>query len=92
MALVRGQVVEVECLGRDRKGVWTGTVYQDEDNVNLQLVEEGWAWACRYGNNPRYLGAQNKAKAAKRGLWRDLRPVAPWIHGKTFPPPRKGEK
>lgn len=92
LSLVKGQFVEVECLSRDRNGILTGTIYQGEDNVNLQLVQEGYAWAYRYGNNPRYLGAQNKAKAAKRGLWRDTHPTAPWIHAKTFPPPRKGEK
>ena len=92
LSLVKGQFVGVECLSRDRNGILTGIIYQDEDNINLRLVQEGYAWAYRYGNNPRYLGAQNKARAAKRGLWRDTHPTAPWIHAKRFPPPRKGEK
>lgn len=42
--------------------------YADGKNINLQMLEAGWAVVYRSGNKD-YLEAQAKAKKAKIGLW-----------------------
>jgi len=45
----------------------------------LSLLRAGLAWHyVRYDQSEVYAAAEATAKAAKRGLWRDPRPVAPW--------------
>ncbi len=48
-------------------------------NVNRELVRLGLAWRYEaYSKDAALLAAQNEAKAARRGLWADPAPVAPW--------------
>ena len=42
--------------------------YADGENINLKMLEAGWAVVYRT-NNKDYLDAQAKAKKAKIGLW-----------------------
>jgi micrococcal nuclease len=47
--------------------------------INKEMVEEGWAWHfVKYSNDPELTAAENRARAAKLGLWADAHPVAPW--------------
>ncbi|WP_199228103.1 thermonuclease family protein [Haliea alexandrii] len=79
-ALVAGQHIGVVVQDTDRYGRTVGTVYRNGMNVNLRLVEKGWAWWYeRYARNDRELAqAQREARAARRGLWQDSHPIAPW--------------
>ncbi|MGK0417990.1 thermonuclease family protein [Haliea sp.] len=79
-ALVAGQHIGVVVQDTDRYGRTVGTVYRNGLNVNLTLVEKGWAWWYeRYARNDRELAqAQREARAARRGLWQDSHPIAPW--------------
>ncbi|WP_205622665.1 thermonuclease family protein [Haliea salexigens] len=79
-ALVAGQHIGVVIQDTDRYGRTVGTVYRNGMNVNLRLVEKGWAWRYeRYARNDRELAqAQREARAARRGLWQDSHPIAPW--------------
>ena len=64
-----------KCLpsGKCIRGVW-----QDID-VNLELIKQGYAWYYPFTKkNPEYQQAEQEARAAKRGLWADKNPVAPW--------------
>ena len=50
---------------------------EDGKDVGLSLVAEGWAWA-RQEAKAEYITAQAAAKVAKKGLWADKNPKAPW--------------
>lgn len=50
----------------------------DED-VNLWLVEQGWAWhAVEYSDSASLAKAEASARQAKVGLWAGSNPIAPW--------------
>lgn len=69
---------EVVCKTRDEvpEGGWTGTCRADGFDVGRNMVHTGWALAeRRLGTG--YEATEEKAKIAKRGLWRGTF-VAPW--------------
>jgi micrococcal nuclease len=48
-------------------------------NINQEMVEGGWAWQYRkYDRSKALADAEACARSAKRGLWADAHPVAPW--------------
>ena len=66
--------------GKDRYGRTLGRVLCDGVDANAEQVRRGMAWVyVRYApkGSPLY-AMQAEARAAKRGLWADPRPVAPW--------------
>ena len=80
-ALVFGQVVTVVRHDTDRYGRTVADVVTAEGrNVNRELVSAGMAWWYRqYAPGDRDLEQREAAaRAAKRGLWADPSPVAPW--------------
>lgn len=65
--------------GTDRYGRTLGVVMFGERNINMEMVEEGYAWWYKqYSHDPRYGTAQNNARLSKKGLWVDPYAVAPW--------------
>ena len=44
---VFAEVIQVDDLGKDRYGRALGIVRLGKRNINLELVEEGWAWWYR---------------------------------------------
>jgi len=68
-------VVEVDRFKRPIVRLRSGAI-----DVNLRLIEAGWAWWFRRfaPAMPAYGEAERKARAARRGLWRDPAPEAPW--------------
>ena len=74
------QAVEITPVDTDRYGRTVAHVRCDGVHVNWRQVEDGLAWCFR-----RYLKAKDvcvplekTARDAKRGLWREADPVAPW--------------
>jgi endonuclease YncB( thermonuclease family) len=66
--------------GVDRYGRTVGVVVCDGVEANSEQVRRGMAWVFdRYAarNSPLY-SLQGDARATRRGLWADPRPVAPW--------------
>lgn len=82
--LIVGQIVEVEENGNDRYGRTIGTVYLNGDDINAQMVENGYAWAYRRFTK-KYTPQESTAKFEKRGLWRDD-PIPPWEWRKQICP------
>lgn len=79
-ALVAGRTVGVRELGHDSYGRVLGNVYVGGVDVNAEQVRRGYAWVLRrFANDEKLLALEADAKAARRGLWRDRAPVAPWI-------------
>lgn len=77
--LVYGKAVTVEVQDTDRYGRLIGQVYAEGVNVNSLQVDRGMAWVYRrYNKTPALLGIEERARAARRGLWADPSPVPPW--------------
>ena len=69
----------------DRYARIVGRVVVNGQDANLGQVDAGLAWHYkrfqgeqRPQDRLRYAAAEASAKEARRGLWRDLEPVAPW--------------
>jgi endonuclease YncB( thermonuclease family) len=78
-ALVMGKAVTVHDDGRDKYGRTLGRIEVEGQNVNRQMVDDGMAWHySRFNNDARLAAAERAARAAKRGLWADAKPVPPW--------------
>jgi len=69
----------VESSGKDRYRRVLGLVTCDGVNANAEQIRRGMAWVFdRYVTDKSLYALQDEAKAAKRGLWRDVAPVPPW--------------
>lgn len=78
-ALVYGKAVLVVEQGQDRYKRTIGRVYQGDVDVSAEQVKQGMAWVYRkYSKDVSLLPLEDEAKAAKRGLWADAKPVPPW--------------
>ncbi|UVT20124.1 MAG: thermonuclease family protein [Nitrospira sp.] len=76
-----GQNVTIQTNGKDRYGRTLGiVVLQNSRNLNHELVKEGWCWWYRkYAPGDTVLeGLESEARQAKKGLWIDPHPIAPW--------------
>ncbi len=78
--MIAGQEVGVTVVDTDRYGRTVGVIYLNEQNINLAMVQGGYAWWYqRYAKFDRPLQeAERQARAQKLGLWADSDPVAPW--------------
>jgi len=81
-ALAHGQVVTVREVERDRFGrVVAEVVLPGGESLNETLVKEGLAWWFRQyaASNLKLRMLEEEARDARRGLWADSKPVAPWV-------------
>jgi len=84
-ALVFGKTIEVETAKQDRYKRTIGKIVVEGRDVNLAMVVAGLAWHYKKYEQEQsaadrllYANAQDEARSAGRGLWRDAGPVAPW--------------
>lgn len=85
-SLVGGREVRIVYTGKDRYGRILGTVFVGTKNINLMVVEAGYAWHYVHFAKDKleYAAAEARAKNARRGLWADTRPpVPPWDYRKA---------
>lgn len=72
--------VKVAWRERDKYGRFVGTVYLNDQDINLKMVRFGWAWSYgSQGQNAVYDSVERDAKASRAGLWISADPVPPWI-------------
>lgn len=78
--LIYDKDIRVEVQTRDKYGRLVGKIFAGDMNVNLAVVQAGYAWWYRqYGAGETAIAeAEQEARAARRGLWQDTAPVAPW--------------
>lgn len=89
-SMVFGKIVGVKSTGKDRYGrvlAWisAGRVGGGTVDVNRTMVRAGLAWWYQQ-YSPREIvlkDFQIEAQKARRGLWRDAKPVAPWSFRKV---------
>jgi endonuclease YncB( thermonuclease family) len=83
--LVFGKVVSVQGKETDRYGRLVGVLILDGKDINLEQLKAGQAWYYRQyesdvepARRSVYAAAEAEARQARRGLWRDAAPEAPW--------------
>ena len=79
--LAFGQAVKVVVRDVDRYGRQVAEVIlPDGRNLNEEVVRAGFAWwFVRYARRDQVFGnLEAEARAARRGLWADAAPAAPW--------------
>jgi ATP-dependent hsl protease ATP-binding subunit hslU len=76
--LIVGEVVEVEKNGKDRYKRTLGIIYHKGQDINAQMVLNGYAWAyVKYSKM--YVDQEKLARENKRGLWQSSNPTPPWV-------------
>lgn len=74
-----GKDVTVLTKKHDRYGRTIGHVIVEKRDINLELLDEGAVWHYEdYDHNKRLREAEQTARTAKKGLWKDPNPIAPW--------------
>lgn len=74
-----GKEVELLVSGRDRNKRLIATAFYNGQNINLAMIENGYAWHYKqYSSDKTFAEAEKKARALKRGLWKMPGAVAPW--------------
>ena len=71
--------VEIDVEATDKIGAFIGTLYINRENFAKLLLEEGFASVHAYSaeqsqHGPELFAAEDKAKAAKKGIWKDYDP------------------
>lgn len=83
-----GVSVDVTEISTDKYGRTVAVVAHDGRIINELMVEAGHAWVyaryCRAAMCKLWYRLQRDAAAARRGLWREDTPLAPWIWRKAM--------
>lgn len=75
---VMNKNVRVDVEAVDQYGRNVGTVYLEGNNINRELVENGFAWIYRqYAHDTELLNLEKVARARKIGLWGLDNPIYP---------------
>ena len=82
-SLVAGKQVIAIVNSKDRYGRYVASVKVESKDVCAEMLAAGYAWHYKqYDNNKYYDDLQREARKAKRGLWVDKKPQAPWEYRK----------
>lgn len=78
-AMIFQKSVIVKFSKNDRYNRILGDVYlQDSTHLNSEIVKAGYAWRYKHSTSKKLLQLQEEARQARKGLWQDENPVAPW--------------
>lgn len=78
-----GKTVKIEKVGQDRYGRTLAIVWAGDVNVNKALIKAGLAWQYRGNRDQSLANLEREARNARKGLWRDNNPMAPWDWRRT---------
>lgn len=77
-SLVANRSVRVEVEDVDRYGRNVGTVYASGNNVNREMVKNGYAWVYRqYAKDSMLMSLEKTARTKRIGLWTLDNPIYP---------------
>jgi endonuclease YncB( thermonuclease family) len=82
LSKIMGKKVSAEIVDVDQYQRAVAVIRYAGRDINREMVDEGMAWAYRqfllgpYASQ--YLGAENRARSRRAGLWRDVNPRPPW--------------
>ncbi len=86
LEMVGRRQVQVDSQAVDQYGRVVGLISVDGHNVNEEQVRRGMAWEySHYHTDKTYIGLQSEAQQARRGLWTQVSPQAPWQWRKLHP-------
>ncbi len=89
--MVAKKQVRINSQAVDQYGRVVGVVTVDGRNVNEEQVKRGMAWEYSHYHSDRgYIAMQSEAQQARRGLWAQTSPQAPWQWRKTHPSVKPG--
>ena len=79
-SLIFNKNVSINYKEKDQYGRILGTVFFENENINLKMVQAGLAWHyVHFAKDDKELAeAEKAAREAKLGLWADAKPVPPW--------------
>jgi len=81
--LIYSKDLSINVTDTDRYGREIGDLILNGRSINLEMVRSGFAWEYpKYCRDSAYWSAQNKAAAARLGLWADRDPIPPWEYRK----------
>ena len=90
---VHNAVLTIKVYDIDKYKRMVGVLMNGNRNINLEMVQGGWAWAYRqYLDTPyasEYIQAEEQARSQKLGLWQQSNPQPPWEFRKLQ---KKGKK
>jgi len=83
--LCYGKTATINVISTDRYGRSVGDVDCSGINANEAMVQSGFAWVYRkYDKGYEHLySLEEEARDARRGLWADSNPIAPWEWRRT---------
>lgn len=88
--MVFGKQVTIKKTGEDRYGRTLGVVVVGDVDANAKMIQDGWAWHFKkYNDEDRLAKLEFEARTAKRGLWAEGSPVAPWDYRARQKTPEK---
>lgn len=82
MYKIMGRQVSARIVEKDQYDRSVAVISYEGRDINREMVSEGLAWAYRqylegaYVSD--YIGAEEKARRMRKGLWRDNNPLPPW--------------
>ena len=78
--LCKGQTIKIENPTKDQYGRTVGFSYlEDGRELSREMLKAGYAWHYKaYNSDPELAALETEARQAKRGLWSDKNPIAPW--------------
>lgn len=86
LEMVDKRQVQIDSQAIDQYGRMVGLISVDGRNVNQEQVRRGMAWEySHYHADKTYIGLQSDARQARRGLWSQGSPQAPWEWRKSHP-------
>ena len=84
IGMVLKKLVHIDAKAVDKYGRTIALVSVEGRNVNEEMVRSGMAWEYSYYKPSRdYIVLQSEAQQARRGLWSQRNPVAPWRWRRT---------
>lgn len=79
MKLCKQADIHVTFTGIDKYQRELGYLTCNNTSVSESLIEQGYAWFnVRYSSNWALQAAENEARQARRGLWKQKNPMPPW--------------
>ena len=78
--LIFSKTISIDVKSQDSWGRYIAYAFTPEGrDVSYLMIEAGMAWHfVKYDNSPIYELAEANARKARRELWIDTNPVAPW--------------
>ena len=82
VSLILQETISVVFKNIDQYGRFVGYVFLDGRNINLEMVESGYAWAyMQYVDKPyasEFYNAEQQSRKERKGLWKQSNPIPPW--------------